>query len=340
MNARTGLLTIGFLVGISTLAVGCGGGGAKPVTEDDFCTQKAAKECEIADTCSVGLTACEAARKAICTKWLSDTKAADTQRVFRPENVAACVNKAATVYKLTTIKPADMAALDDVCNYVLHGDVAKLAACTTKYDCKDSTVICDKGFCADKVVKGTDLQCSDYGAVCSPAQYCTMTGAAMKCVNKKGSGETCDATTPCQDTLRCTGGKCDKLLVAADKCCTDADCPTTAPYCNPYAGYECGSGLTFATHSPSCKVFGDTEATLPASTTPTCTGTTTGTAGSGGGGAGGAGGAGGGGGAGGAGGAAGSGADAGAGGAGGAAGATSDAGLDLALEVGPVGDHE
>jgi hypothetical protein len=169
---------------------------------------------------------------------------------------------------------------------------------------------------------GANLLCSDFGAVCSPSQYCTMMGAAMQCVDKKGTGVACDANTPCQDILRCVGGVCAARLMASAKCCNDNDCPTAAPYCNPYAGYECGSGLTFAAHSPSCTAFGDSEATPPAGT-PTCT--ATGAAGSGGGGAGGAAGGGAG-----AGGAAGGGA-----GAGGAAGG-SDAGSD----TGVTADHE
>ena len=43
----------------------------------------------------------------------------------------------------------------------------------------------------------------------------------------------------------------ETLLKAGDKCCTDSDCPTTAPFCNPYAGFVCSNGLNFATHSPS-----------------------------------------------------------------------------------------
>jgi hypothetical protein len=335
MNLRTRPSTM-MLLGLLSpiLAASCGGGGAKPLTEDDFCTQKAAKECAVANTCSTTADACQAARKQLCTTWVSSIKTADAQRMFHSENVAACVSKAGSVYALTTIKPSDLSDLDDVCNYVFQGAVAKLAACMTKYDCKDrGATICDKGFCADKVVKGTDLQCSDLGAVCSATQFCTMVGPTMKCVNKKGTGETCDATTPCDDTrmLRCTGGACGPLLKLNDKCCSDADCAATAPYCNPYAGYECTTGLTFATHSPSCSAFGDTMATAPAGT-PTCT---TGAAGTGGGGAGGGGAGGGAGGAGGAGGSGGSGSDAAAG-----AGGATDAGGSDAADTGATADHE
>ncbi len=265
MNARTGLLTVGLLAGLSTLAVSCGGGSSKPLTEDDYCTQRAGKECEVADTCQFSVETCKTARKLLCTMQVTAIKSTpNTPRVFHPENVPACISKAADVYKLTTIKPSDMADLADVCNYVFQGNVVKLAACMVKYDCKDrGATICDKGFCADKLVKGTGIQCPEFGAVCMPPEYCTTVGAATKCVPKKGSGEPCDATTPCLDTLRCAGGACAPLLKLNDKCTSDDDCSTDAPYCNPYAGNECGKGLTFATHSPSCSAFGDTEAAAP-----------------------------------------------------------------------------
>lgn len=275
MSARSGfLLTFGVLASVSTLLVGCGGGSAKPLTEDDFCTQKAGKECKtIVDTCSASATDCQTARKQLCLAWVDSVKSvAGTPRVFTPANVGACLSKTESVYKQTLIKPADLAALDDVCEYVFQGDVAKLDACMVKYDCKDrGATICDKGHCADQVVKSTGLQCSDYGATCSTAQYCTMVDDAKKCVNKKGAGETCDATTPCVDTLRCLNGTCQPLLKSGDKCCTNSDCPTAAPYCNPYAGFVCSTGLNFATHSPSCSAFGDTAAAAPTGTA-TCTG--------------------------------------------------------------------
>src|SRR6267142_3940999 len=114
MNARTELLKMGLLAGLSTLAISCGGGSSKPLTEDDFCVQKSTKECEIADTCSVTATDCQTARKKVCKDWVAAIKTADPQRVFRPENVAACVNKTADVYRQSTIKPSDVATLDDL----------------------------------------------------------------------------------------------------------------------------------------------------------------------------------------------------------------------------------
>jgi hypothetical protein len=281
MNTRTGLLTISriaLLAGLSTLAVGCGGGGkAAPLMEADYCTQRAVAECTtVADTCGVLHPDCQAARNDLCVKETAAIKAADPQRVFHPENVPACVSKATQVYKLPLIKPSDLAALDDVCNYVYHGDAAKMAACGTKYDCLDATVICDKGFCYPPTVTAANGQCLNFGAVCGASQYC-MTSVSPPpasvsmsvCTNKLTVGKACSATAPCADGFYCTGGTCQPQLGMNAPCCADSDCSTAYPYCNPYAGFECGTGLGFATHSPSCAPFGDTMAQA-ATGQPTC----------------------------------------------------------------------
>src|SRR5882672_12148757 len=73
MNARTELLKMGLLAGLSTLAISCGGGSSKPLTEDDFCVQRAEKECLVAgtDKCSFTVDTCKAARKLLCMMQVS-----------------------------------------------------------------------------------------------------------------------------------------------------------------------------------------------------------------------------------------------------------------------------
>jgi hypothetical protein len=258
MNARTGYWAFGCL---ATLAVACGGGSSKPATPEDYCAQRAEKECKtVADSCSSDNADCQDARKQVC---LDEVEAIMAPRVFKPGNMSACLTKTASVYAQATITPADLASVQDVCGYVFQGDIAKLDVdhpCTTKFDCKDANVICDKGLCADKVTKGTGALCTDPGAVCGAAEYCAPSGTFFKCTPKKGNGEACDATTPCLDTLRCVASKCVALLKLGDACTANSDCPTDAPYCDPFAGNECTKGLKFATHSPSCGPFGDTKA--------------------------------------------------------------------------------
>jgi hypothetical protein len=279
MNARSSLLLIGIL---AIVAAACGGGGGgKTLTPDDFCTMKASAECSGSPTnCALSLMDCTAKRKSVCMAFVTASNV--TPRVFVAGNVGGCISKTMTVYKKPLITADDLDQVADTCNYVFQGDVADLKACTTKYDCKNKSDICDKGFCAAKMTVGGGAQCSNLGAVCGSTQYCTTMGAAMLCVDKLALGKPCDATNPCDDTkmLTCTGGVCVKQSDNGGSCATDVDCLAAAPYCNPYAGGKCSPGLNFSAGSNSCNDYGGM-------------GATTGFAGSngGGGGAGGAGGA-------------------------------------------------
>jgi hypothetical protein len=258
MNARTGLSLFGIL--LTTALAACGGGGSKTLTADDFCSMKADAECQVAPTCVVPMADCTTKRKMVCQSFVAGIK---DPRVFVPANVGVCISKAQAVYKQQLIKPADMAALDDVCNYVFQGAVAALDACTTKYDCKDKSNICDKGHCAPQMVKGNNAQCSDFGAVCGSTQYCKMVAAATMCVDKGGANDPCDPLNPCDDTkmFRCLAGTCAMQVAAGEACTTNADCLPAAPYCNPYAGGKCSPGLTFSAGAASCNDFGGTGST-------------------------------------------------------------------------------
>jgi hypothetical protein len=248
---------------------------------------------------------CEDARTTACTAFSDAAKVGP--RAFVAANIGACISKTTTVFKKSLITADDLDQVNDVCNYVFQGDVKDLDACTTKYDCKDKSEICDKGHCAKKMTVGGNAQCANLGAVCGGSQYCTTMGATMMCVDKIALGMPCDATKPCDDTkmLTCTGGACVRQSAQGEACVSDADCLAAASYCNPYAGGKCSTGLTFAAGSNSCNDYGGT-------------GSTTGVAGSnGGGGSGGAGGS-----------TGSAGSDGGSAGAGGSGGATGAAGSD------------
>ncbi|HVZ70839.1 MAG TPA: hypothetical protein VHJ20_00560 [Polyangia bacterium] len=275
MSARKELWsTTGIAVTLVALIGSCGGGGSKPLTVSDYCDQRALKECAVpVASCLADLSDCQKARSAACVTASNAITSADAKRVFSPGNVSNCVNKGGSVYGKDTIKPADLADLDDTCGYVFQGAVALNEACTSKYDCADKNNICDKGLCAAKVVKGKDALCADPGAICSTGQYCATAGAVLKCIDKAGKGTACDANTPCLETLRCSGGTCTDLIAGGDACTADSDCVTADPFCDPYGGNLCAPGLKFATHSASCAPFGDTKA-------PSGAGGSTGTGGS------------------------------------------------------------
>jgi hypothetical protein len=274
MNKRTGSWTA-MLIGL--LGVSCGGGGSsKPVTVADFCAQKAQQECQVAGICGAAtltVSDCESQRAAVC---MTAAGAVQSPRVFVPGNIAKCVNTAKTVYAKTTgITPTDLNSVTDACNYVFQGNVDKLGACTVKYDCTGAR-ICDKGKCADMTTKAAGAQCLDFGAVCATGSYCANdpTTMVLTCLPKAARGATCDAATPCQEALRCFGGKCTDPKASGETCSTSDDCVSTGtPYCDPFAGGTCDMGLFFAPQSASCHGFTASGVTAGTGTgTPVTTG--------------------------------------------------------------------
>src|SRR5437763_16499777 len=94
---------------IAGLLAGCGGGGSsKPLTESDFCAQKADAECQVTDQCVTEKDACKPKRMTACMMFVAQAKASG-KRVFVPGNVGTCVNKTKTYYaKTAPITVSDM----------------------------------------------------------------------------------------------------------------------------------------------------------------------------------------------------------------------------------------
>jgi len=243
----------------ASLLAGCGGGGGKQTTEADFCAQKAAAECQVTGRCVSDMTMCLSQRMDACTQFAADAKASG-KRVFVPGNVGDCINKTKSIYAKANITPTDMATLMDACSYVFQGKGAvSLDMCDNKYDCAGK-VICDKMFCATS--KSVSTGCGNPGDTCPSNQYCAPNMASLLVCTPKGmSGATCDTSTPCIDSLRCSGGSCTDRVKAGDPCLGDFDCPTTAPYCDPFAGNKCDPGLSFSANSPSCAPYGGSSST-------------------------------------------------------------------------------
>jgi hypothetical protein len=311
-----GLVLVGAVLA-ALLGAGCGGGG-KTKTVDDFCTEKVTAECQkVATKCVSQVQPCIDARMPLCRDFAAQAQASGT-RNFMPGNIGNCVSKTESVYgKNGAITPADLASVDDACNYVFQGTAQELGACTVKYECADKSMVCDKGVCAKPVQKNKGDFCGNPGETCKTGAFCQMMSAStFKCADKASANQTCSEDIPCKEDLRCALGSCTTRVGNTGSCGSDDDCDSAAPFCDPYAGNKCDAGLLFASGSASCTGF--------------TSGTTTGAGGHGGGAAGSGGAAGGGG-------AAGSGGAPGHGGAGGTAGGAAGSAGGAAGSAGGTG---
>ena len=157
---------------IAGLFAGCGGGGGgEPLTETKFCEQKAEAECVVTDRCVTTKADCKADRKVFCDAFIGAAK--NGKRLFVAGNVSACISKTKQVYSKTApITPAELADMDDVCNYVFQGKgKVNVDNCETKYDCADR-VICDKTLCATQ--KAVTSNCGNPGDTCPTGNYCAL----------------------------------------------------------------------------------------------------------------------------------------------------------------------
>jgi hypothetical protein len=254
------------VVSLASFVAGCGGGSSSPITEDDFCQQKAEKECQVSARCGTGLPACVTQRKAKCLAVVAMTKTA--KRVFTPTNVAGCVNKAGSVYAQQTIAPSDLAALDDICGFVFQGTSTDV--CTVKYECAGgvNSKICDKGQCKAQIVTNKGQGCANAGQVCAAGSYCaddpaTATVGDLVCVGKAAQSAACSTDIPCQEMFRCDGitNTCAARLASGDSCTSNDDCAVATPYCDPYIGNKCDQGLSFAAGAAACSDYGGTALT-------------------------------------------------------------------------------
>lgn len=221
-----------------------------------FCNQFAQEECQVASRCAAPPATCQSSRQSACQQ-LASASATGT-RAYQPGNAQACIDKLHEVYgnasNGSAITPDQQNQISDVCSRVFSGTVDKGGACTTSYDCKDGR-ICDKNVCADQNTKNQGDFCGNPGETCASGSYCTAAGGGLQCVADGAQGAACDPTKPCAPDLRCDN-TCGPRFQAGTLCASNADCASSAPFCDPYIGNKCDSGITFAAGAPACKDYG------------------------------------------------------------------------------------
>jgi hypothetical protein len=242
----------------------CGGGSSsKPPTEVDYCSQRAAKECDgVALNCSVTAIDCQTARVAICSTEVSSIESTQPARPFRPENIGACVSKTAEIYKKSPITPADRAAVAAVCGRVFSGMKKANDVCATSdFEC-DAGLICDTTLatprCAAPRTVGATAFCNNPGELCPTGTYCAGAPGARMCTPRLAEGKMCDPVSlPCLESFYCPASTsmCTKKLGVTLACALDSDCAPTAPYCDPFNGMTCDVGFAPSPNAPECASF-------------------------------------------------------------------------------------
>lgn len=219
------LCFLGFTSAVLVIACGDDEVTEKYPSADAFCTGKAETECTAgAAVCGATVDACKSKRKSVC----SATASAATGRggVYRPQNAEKCINDTKALYESKIVDLTKEKEVDETCARVFAGSTKKGANCTDTLEC-ESPLICDRNFCSEKKQVGLDEACNNPGETCPATAYCGPRGGSNFCNAKNEVGDSCGASTPCLDTLRClTPGGCADRLGAGVSCDKNDDCST------------------------------------------------------------------------------------------------------------------
>lgn len=275
MRIRQGF-GVGAGLGVTlTLVAACAAKKPAPFPDvSSFCNAKAQAECQIATTCLIDSTECQAERASLCNTDAMQAMASGAgTRKYTQANAQACIDIVNDAYGNghTAVAYAQLVgqgSITDVCERVFSGNAAMNDPCESSYDCTGDFV------CAPATPGTTQLVCAPVtqvpggqfcttpGSVCAPDTYCAMpsAGSAFVCKPAMNEGQPCAGTTPCVSTARCemvgvTGQTCTPRAMIGEACLTSDDCVPSAPYCDPYVGHICTTGQSFAAHAPDCDAF-------------------------------------------------------------------------------------
>jgi hypothetical protein len=280
------VVTVGAGVGlIAALAAACSSKPAAPFPDvATFCTAKAQAECQIASTCLIDPNDCQAQRASLCnTDAVEAMKSGTGTRQYTQANAQACIDAVNAAYgnnntKVTYAQLVGPGSITDLCERVFSGNAGMSESCQSDYDCTGGFIcapavpgaagLADAGvgsyLCEPPVAVAEGQLCSNPGSVCAVDTYCTIpaTKLTYDCEPAKADGQPCDVTTePCVSTERCesnvgvTGNTCMPRVSLGQSCVTSADCDPSAPYCDPYVGNLCTTGLSFASQAADCAAF-------------------------------------------------------------------------------------
>ena len=272
---------------VASLGVACAAKKSAPYPDvTSFCNAKAQAECQIAATCIVPETDCEAQRASLCNTDAESALATGTRKYVQA-NAQPCIDALNSAYgngstKVSFAQLVGNGSITDTCERVFSGNSGMNEPCQTSYDCTDDFIcapvmpgtFADGGtgmfVCAHAVQVAAGQFCASPGSTCATDTYCAMpaAGGAYDCEPAKQQNQPCDpASAPCVSAQRCeaqsgvTGHTCEPRVTLGQPCQTSDDCDPTAPYCDPYNGNVCTPGLSFASGAPDCQAFKSQAAT-------------------------------------------------------------------------------
>jgi hypothetical protein len=216
-----------------------------------FCAAKANEECTAqAALCGATVDACKTQLTNACT---TEASAAGGGRVYTASKAEACITKTHDLFNQKTFTSDQEKDWNDVCERVFAGSKAANAPCANAYECQGD-MVCDKGVCANEVVKKIGEGCSNAGETCEKGAYCGEQGQLKFCLAKNAENDICNDQAPCKEDLRCAG-TCKPRMDIGQPCDFDSDCKeaTTPPYCDTTTK-KCAAKYTAGTQS--CKQLG------------------------------------------------------------------------------------
>lgn len=234
-----------------------------------FCAAVAKAECQEATNCGVDEAQCETYRTAQCQQGTIVVKQAPSDtlsRTYTSGNAQACIdalNDSSHGFGggNVQIKYPDLQKIVDACEAVFVGNAGNGSGCVTKYDCTKSGEICaplpgrmDQGACATPTAKMTGDVCADPGDTCPDNNYCSTASGTPTCVASSTTKGPCQSDIQCITTDYCVNGACETKQVSGGTCTSDADCDSTAPFCDPDVD-KCAVGLGFLNGSFDCNGF-------------------------------------------------------------------------------------
>jgi hypothetical protein len=237
-------------------------------TEADFCSAKAAAECNdsVVGACYGSDAASLPKDRASCVSAAGKLATCNPDNLqYHPQLAEGCIAALSGAWSDAKLSRDEASSIADACVVVFNDGGTSGSGCTLDSDCdatnglrcitKSAGAEGTKGSCgiATKVAAGDD--CSANNAVCNDGYYCD---GGQHCVSAAKEGQTCSDIIPCGSDFKCTGATMKSCIQRANNgspCVVDDDCKG---YCSVAQGANqgtCTATIQLAATSQACNAF-------------------------------------------------------------------------------------